>query len=329
MFCKPQLAITLGEPAGIGVDLFLQLLTERFSASFIVFADPQLILARAKRLNISITFTTDYSIILNGHLCDARIKPINCKNPLACGLPDKENVPYVIETLSQAIHACLNNECQALVTGPIHKAIINDGQIPFSGHTEFLAKQSGSRKTVMLLMNKIFKIALATTHIPLKDVPHSIDKALLLEIIQIIHEDFEKKFRIKNPRITVCGLNPHAGEQGHLGREEIEIIIPALDILREKYHYQLKGPIPADTAFTKNIANETDVYLAMYHDQGLPVLKYADFGESVNITLGLPFIRTSVDHGTALELAGTGKGHSSSFKQAILTAITLSQSIPN
>jgi 4-hydroxythreonine-4-phosphate dehydrogenase len=238
-----------------------------------------------------------------------------------CGQLDINNANYVTETLKVAAQLCINDTCQGLVTGPVQKSIINDAGIPFSGHTEFFADYCGGYP-VMMLATKDLRVALVTTHLPLKDISSTITPSLLEKVVRILHHDLQTKFNISNPQIAVCGLNPHAGENGHLGDEEIKTIIPALEKLR-KDGLLLTGPLPADTAFNPNILKAHDVILAMYHDQGLPTLKYAGFGNAVNITLGLPIIRTSVDHGTALDLAGTGKASSTSLESALDMAIQL------
>ncbi len=242
--------------------------------------------------------------------------------PSICGQLNTENVSYVLETLNSAADKCLLKEFDALVTGPIHKGIINESGLPFSGHTEYLASRSGACTPVMLLATGSLRVALVTTHIPLSFVARALSQEKIEKCIRLLHSEFKNKFKITNPRILVCGLNPHAGENGHLGTEEAEIIAPAIKSMQEE-GIDVSGPFPADTIFTKKYIDKADVILAMYHDQGLPVIKYAGFGQAVNITLGLPFIRTSVDHGTALDLAGTGKADPSSLIAAINTAIEL------
>ena len=231
----------------------------------------------------------------------------------------------MLATLARACDGCLNGEFAALITGPVHKGVINDAGIPFTGHTEFFADRAGGHRVVMMLATEELRVALATTHLPLKDVSAAITHASLREVITILHRDLQQKFAIPQPHIFVCGLNPHAGESGHMGREEIDTIIPALDSLREQ-GIQLTGPLPADTLFQPKYLQHADAVLAMYHDQGLPVLKFQGFGRAVNITLGLPFIRTSVDHGTALELAGLGQAEPGSFITALNLAITMIKS---
>jgi 4-hydroxythreonine-4-phosphate dehydrogenase len=242
--------------------------------------------------------------------------------PAIAGTLNPLNAPYVIETLRQAARGCLDNTYQAMVTGPVQKSVINDAGIPFIGHTEFLADETGTGLVVMMLATQELRVALATTHLALKDVPAAITAELLLQTLGILHRDLQDKFGIAAPRIAVLGLNPHAGEGGHMGREEIETIIPVLEQLRAT-GMDLLGPLPADTAFNPKVLENCDAVFAMYHDQGLPVLKYSGFGRAINITLGLPIIRTSVDHGTALELAGTGAADWHSLEQALTIACQL------
>ena len=235
---------------------------------------------------------------------------------------DRANARHVLQLLDRAIDGCVSGEFAAMVTAPVQKSVINDAGIKFSGHTEYLAERTGGAHPVMMLANGSLRVALATTHLPLKDVSAAITAELLQQVLRVVDRDLRTRFAIPAPRILVCGLNPHAGESGHLGREEIEIIAPALDALR-RAGMQLIGPAPADTAFTASMLQQADAVLAMFHDQGLPVIKYAGFENAVNVTLGLPIIRTSVDHGTALSLAGTGKADSSSLAAAIDMALQL------
>jgi len=294
-----KLAVTLGEPAGIGSELLKQLGSELNDC--VLVGDPQLIHRQLPR------FPTE------------RIEAVNLVEPSVLGQLNTANAQYVLDTIKIAAEGCLDGRYDAVVTNPIHKGIINDAGIPFSGHTEYLAELTGTKDVVMMLLNKVMKVALVTTHLPLKDVAQAITIKKIQSVIQIMIKDLQTKFAITNPHIAVCGLNPHAGEGGHLGHEENEIIIPALDELRQ-HGFQLSGPIPADTLFTPSQVKYYDAILAMYHDQGLAPLKYAGFGESVNITLGLPIIRTSVDHGTALDIAGQGIANAGSLKAAIKLA---------
>jgi 4-hydroxythreonine-4-phosphate dehydrogenase len=250
------------------------------------------------------------------------VLPVQLAEPAVPGQLNVANGPYVVETLARACDGALNGEFAALITGPVQKSIINDAGIPFIGHTEFFADRSLCERVVMMLATEELRVALATTHLPLKDVSDAITRQSLHEVITILDNDLKTKFGIASPQIYVCGLNPHAGEGGHMGREEIDTITPALDSLREK-GINLIGPLPADTLFQPKYLQHADAVLAMYHDQGLPVLKYQGFGRAVNITLGLPFIRTSVDHGTALDLAATGKADVGSFITALNLAINM------
>ena len=319
----PRIVITPGEPAGIGPDICLQICQKDWPCELIFVADPMLLARRATTLCLSIDVQlADLNQPVSKHQSGTiKVLPIELAKHEACGLLDVNNAEYITETLKTAAQLCIDNHCQALVTGPVQKSIINDAHIPFSGHTEFLAEYCRGYP-VMMLATKELRVALATTHLALKDVSPAINPSLLKKTITILHQDLQKKFAIPKPRIAVCGLNPHAGENGHLGNEEIETIIPTLKKLRQN-GLTLTGPLPADTAFTRPILKEHDVVLAMYHDQGLPTLKFSGFGDAVNITLGLPIIRTSVDHGTALDLAGTGKASSTSLESALDIAIQL------
>lgn len=321
-----RIAITPGEPAGIGPDLVVQLAQQAWSAELVVCADPTLLSSRAKRLNLPLTLLP-YQADKTPQAQAAGTLTI-APHPLAveaqCGQLNDKNGHYVVDTLRFAGERNISGEFDAVVTGPVHKGIINQAGVPFSGHTEFFAGLAGCNDVVMLLAAPSLKVALVTTHIPLAYVSKAITHERLQQIIKILHHDFVTKFAIKSPKIFVCGLNPHAGEDGHLGREELDIMIPALDELR-KQGMDLTGPLPADTIFQQKYLDQADVILAMYHDQGLPVLKSQSFGSAVNITLGLPFIRTSVDHGTALELAGSGKAELGSFLCALNQAIELAE----
>jgi 4-hydroxythreonine-4-phosphate dehydrogenase len=319
-----RLLITPGEPAGIGPDLLLQLAQQPQAAELVAVGDIALLTARARQLNLPmalepITLDSPRAPHHAGHL---RVLPVALKATVKCGQLDVRNAPYVLETLTLAAHACLEGKADALVTGPVQKSIIADAGIAFSGHTEFLAELCHAPMPVMMLTAGRLRVALATTHLALKDVAAAITHERLDAVLRVLHHDLQTKFGIAQPRILCCGLNPHAGEGGHLGREEIETIVPTLDALR-KDGIRVIGPLPADTLFTPKILEGADAVLAMYHDQGLPVLKYAGFGSAVNITLGLPILRTSVDHGTALELAGTGQADAGSFRAAIQSAIAL------
>ncbi len=320
-----KIAVTPGEPAGVGPDLTIELAQQQWPAQLVIFADEAMMLERASMLGKPLKLTHyvagETRIQEPGELF---IQPIPVAVPVIPGELNSENGHYVVETLRQACQANIEGDFDAVVTGPVNKGIINKAGISFSGHTEFFAHQSNTIDVVMLLSTEGLNVALATTHIPLEYVSRAITRERLHQVIHIIHTDLKLKFNITQPHIYVCGLNPHAGEDGHIGREEIETISPALNELREQ-GIHITGPLPADTIFQPKYLADADVVLAMYHDQGLPVLKYKGFGASVNITLGLPFIRTSVDHGTALDLAGKGEADSGSFTQAMLKAIELAK----
>lgn len=303
----PRIAITSGEPAGIGPDLCLMLAKYQINAKITVIGDAQMLNARAKQLNIANTLN---------------ILHTPTAAPVLAGTIDAANSQYVLNTLTRAVDGCLSGEFDAMVTAPVHKGVINDAGIPFIGHTEFLAEYTQTKQVVMMLVGGGLRVALATTHLPLSKVPAAINQADLELTIRILHADLISKFSLKNPHILVAGLNPHAGENGYLGDEEINIINPVLEKLRQA-GMRLTGALPADTLFTKKHLENADAVLAMYHDQGLSVLKYASFGTGVNITLGLPIIRTSVDHGTALDMAGHGRIDIGSMLAAIDLAIKL------
>lgn len=315
------LIITSGEPAGIGPDLCLQLAQQ--DQPLVVIADKALLQQRAVQLDIEVKFH-EYSPaepVASGKLS---VLHVPLARPVTAGQLDSLNASYVLEILNRAAQGCLSGEFSGMVTAPVHKGVINDAGIPFTGHTEFLAEQTHSPLVVMMLAGGGMRVALATTHLPLREVADAITADLLEDILRILHRDLQTRFGIAQPRILVAGLNPHAGEGGHLGREEIEVMIPVLDKLRAE-GMDLSPPLPADTLFAAHRLRECDAVLAMYHDQGLPVLKHASFGEGVNITLGMPIIRTSVDHGTALELAGTGKANVGSLLEAIKVAREMTQ----
>ena len=322
----PRIAITAGEPAGIGPDLCVLLAYKPLDAEIIIIADKNMLQSRARALNIDIQIQ-DYSAETHtAHLGNGSITVLNktTDQTVVAGQLDAGNSQYVLETLKNAAQGCMNKDFDAMMTAPVHKGIINDAGIAFSGHTEFLAELTNTAQVVMMLVGSGLRVALATTHLALKDVPAAITKTGLETTIRILHADLVQKFGVSNPRILVAGLNPHAGEDGYLGREEIDIINPVLEKLRAE-GMQLIGALPADTLFAKHHLSKADAVLAMYHDQGLPVLKHASFGEGVNVTLGLPIIRTSVDHGTALDLAGTGKIDIGSMLAAIELAIALAK----
>ncbi len=317
-----RFVITPGEPAGIGPDICIQLAQHPpDDCELIVIADASLMVERAKQLGLPLNFDTFSSsgprrVSEFGRLT---LIPVSLATPCSVGKLEPTNAAYVLETLTQAVTLCRQGSCDALITGPVHKGVINQAGFQFSGHTEFLAEKCQQDLTVMMLATEGLRVALVTTHLPLIEVPGAITKDRLGRIITILHKDLSDKFGIADPNILVCGLNPHAGEGGYLGREEIEIIEPVLQAKRQE-GVRLTGPLPADTLFTDKYLNNADAVLAMYHDQGLPVLKYKGFGRASNITLGLPIIRTSVDHGTALDLAGSGKADTGSLYNAIDTA---------
>jgi 4-hydroxythreonine-4-phosphate dehydrogenase len=317
------LALTPGEPAGIGPDLTVMLAQQPQARPLIAFADPELLATRAAELGLPLRIR-DIGGDLPSHPAEAGeiyVFPVTLRSPSVAGHLDPANAAYVLETLEAATRACQQGRCGALVTAPVHKGVINDAGMPFTGHTEYLAALTGG-EPVMMLACPGLRVALATTHLPLRQVADAIDRPLLERVIRILHQDLVTRFDIPRPRILVCGLNPHAGEGGHLGREEMDVIVPVLDALRSQ-GVDLQGPLPADTLFTPRHLTDADAVLAMYHDQGLPVLKHMGFGEAVNITLGLPIVRTSVDHGTALDLAGTGRAQPGSLQAAIGLAMRL------
>lgn len=316
----PRLIVTAGEPAGIGPDLIIQLAQQAIAAQVAVVADPVLLAQRASLLGLPLRLIgASDAAHLPGSL---QVHPVETAAVVNPGHLDPANAGYVLHTLRVAARACLQGHADAMVTGPVHKGVINDAGVAFSGHTEFLAELCDAALPVMLLAAPGLRVALATTHLPLRAVADAITRDSLRAVLEILDHDLRSKFGIKRPRILVCGLNPHAGEGGHLGREEIDTLIPVLEQLRDR-GLDVVGPLPADTLFTARGLAGADAVLAMYHDQGLPVLKSSGFGEAVNITLGLPIIRTSVDHGTALELAGSGRADAGSLKAAIEAAIQL------
>ena len=310
------LAITAGEPAGIGPDLCVQL--ARHDRSLVVIADKSLLQQRAAELGINLLLH-DYTAALPCLSGKLSVLHIPLVHSAQAGKLDPANSTYVLETLRRAVQGCMSGEFSGMVTAPVHKSVINDAGFAFTGHTEFLAEQSHTPQVVMMLAGGGMRVALVTTHLPLREVADAITAPLLESVLRILQHDLQFRFGIAQPRILVAGLNPHAGEDGYLGREEIDVMIPVLNRLRAE-GMNVSAPLPADTLFAQHRLQECDAVLTMYHDQGLPVLKHASFGGGVNITLGLPFIRTSVDHGTALELAGTGKAEAGSLLEAIRVA---------
>jgi len=319
----PTIAVTPGEPAGIGPDLLLKLAeATTLPCKLVAVADPDLLRERAAILKLDITIEDwEQQKHQQGALA---VAPVSLRATCRCGQLNANNAIYVLETLDLAVQSCLDGTYDALVTGPVHKGIINDAGIPFTGHTEYLAEKTGSELPVMLLVAPELRVALATTHLPLADVSARITRSLLTAVLNVLHSDLSNLIGIASPRIAVLGLNPHAGEGGHLGTEEIEVIGPVISELQTQ-GWQISGPYPADTIFAPALRKQFDVIVAMYHDQGLPALKALGFGNAVNVTLGLPILRTSVDHGTALERAGTGEIDTGSLLNAINLAATVAQ----
>lgn len=320
-----RIALTPGEPSGIGPDICIQLAQENLSCQLVVIADPELLKQRAKLLNLTLSinlFDAEQPVTQQppGTLT---VLPCSLKEQAECGKLNQSNSHYVVETIETATQGCLSGLFSAMVTGPVQKGIINDAGIAFTGHTEYIAAITGGHP-VMMLATEGLRVALVTTHLPLAEVSKAITRETLATVIHLLDADLRHRFGLKQPRILVCGLNPHAGEGGYLGREEIDIIEPVLEQCRQ-HGIKLQGPLPADTLFNEKYLKNTDAVLAMYHDQGLPVLKYKGFGKAVNITLGLPIIRTSVDHGTALDLAGSGKAEVGSLALALQTAIDMAE----
>jgi 4-hydroxythreonine-4-phosphate dehydrogenase len=319
-----RLAITPGEPAGVGPDLCVLLAQRPHPAELVAVADPQLLRERARQLGVAVAIVP----FDPGRPAQAQrpgrltVLDVPLRAPATAGRLDAANAPYVLACLDAAVDGCRAGRFDAMVTGPVHKGIINDAGIPFIGHTEYLAGRCATPRVVMMLATAGLRVALATTHLPLASVSAAITREELTTTLRILIADLRARFGIARPRILVCGLNPHAGEGGHLGREEIEVIAPVLESLRGA-DAELLGPLPADTLFTPKFLDHADAVLAMYHDQGLPVLKYKGFGRAVNITLGLPIVRTSVDHGTALDLAGSGRGDTGSLETALDAALEM------
>lgn len=314
----PRIVVTSGEPAGIGPDIALELAEHYQDYELIVIGDPVLLWQRAEQLGKVVDFelidldaaaTTTPAGVL-------RYLPVALVEPVEAGVLNSHNASYVLQTLLIAHRGCETGQFDAMVTCPVHKGVINDADIPFTGHTEFLAEQAGVDKVVMMLACDSFRVALVTTHLPLREVSDAITSDTLIRTIEIIEKAMQSQFDIMRPKIAVCGLNPHAGEDGYLGQEEIKVINPVIADFQAK-GLAISGSWPADTIFLKERLEDIDVVLAMYHDQGLPVLKHAGFSSAVNVTLGLPYIRTSVDHGTALDLAGTGRAKMGSLEAAL------------
>lgn len=324
-----RLLITPGEPAGIGPDITVQLAQQSFPAELIVVADPSLLASRAKLLGLPLNIIEcDLRAAPEPHLSGTiKVIPESLNAPVTPGKLNSANAEYVMRTLKTAAALCLKNQADGIVTGPVHKGVMNDAGIAFSGHTEFFAECCDVTQTVMLFVVDELKVALVTTHLPLCEVSKAITREKLQSVLAILNAELKRQFHLSSPHILVCGLNPHAGENGYLGREEIDTITPVLNELRAGGD-ALEGPLPADTIFTQQVLQRADAVLAMYHDQALPLVKYLGFGSAVNVTLGLPFIRTSVDHGTALDIAGSGAADAGSMVAAVKLAMKLTDSTP-
>ena len=317
-----SLALTPGEPAGVGPDLLIQTVQKAHQHVLVAFADPDLLLSRASQLGLPLKLVepSDRPAVAS----ELAVVPIRLSEPVVPGQLAVGNAQYVLDCIDAAVKAVQARDCHGLVTGPVQKSILNDAGIIFTGHTEYLAALTHTKTVVMMLATERLRVALATTHLPLRDVADAITPDLLNNILTILCLDLKTKFGINNPRVLVCGLNPHAGEGGHLGSEEIDVIAPVLESFRQ-CGIDVVGPLPADTLFTPKYLDSADAVLAMYHDQGLPVLKFQGFGSAANITLGLPIIRTSVDHGTALDLAASGAASNGSLKAAIGVAANMAK----
>jgi len=318
---QAPIAVTSGEPAGIGPDICLMLASRVFPRQLVVLADRNLLADRARQLRLAVSFR-DYRPSEAAPTGTLEVIHVPLLAPCSAGKLAPANARYVLALIERAMAGCRSGEFAAMVTAPVHKGVINDAGIAFSGHTEYLDEKSGAAGVVMMLVGGGMRVALATTHVPLAEVPRVLSRESLEKTLRIIFAELSRRFGIAAPRVLVAGLNPHSGESGHLGREEIEVIAPVIERLRGE-GLRLEGPIPADTLFVPTLLQGADCVLAMYHDQGLPVLKYASFGGGTNITLGLPFVRTSVDHGTALDLAAKGGADPGSLYAAVDTAIAL------
>ena len=310
-----RLVVTAGEPAGIGPELCLSLASSPWAERIVVIADPDMLRDRATEVGKTIVLREYAGPGRSANAGELEVLPQILPARAVCGRPDPANARSLLAGLKRAVDGCLSGEFAAMITGPLQKSVINDAGIPFTGHTEYLAELTGARLPVMLLVSGALRVALATTHMPLREVPRRLTTTGIVAVLEVLHTDLVSRFRISTPEIVVCGLNPHAGEGGYLGHEDQEIIRPAIEQCRA-IGMHVRGPLPADTAFTP-AAGHADAILAMYHDQGLPVIKYAGFGRIVNVTLGLPIVRTSVDHGTALDLAGKGEADPGSMLAAV------------
>jgi 4-hydroxythreonine-4-phosphate dehydrogenase len=323
------IVLTSGEPAGIGPDVCAALACEALPLRWGALGDPDVLRVRCEQLRLTVRVVVrEAAAALEPHRPGVlQVLPVHAPSPVEPGRLDPRNADYVLEQVRTGVALCVGGECGALVTAPVHKSVINDAGIAFSGHTELLAELTGSAQPVMMLASPALQVALATTHLPLRRVADTLSQSLLTRVLTVLHDDLESRFGIDDPRVLVLGLNPHAGEGGALGDEEIRVIAPVIDALSRRGH-RLVGPVSADTAFTAESLERCDVVLAMYHDQGLPVLKTQGFGEIVNVTLGLPIVRTSVDHGTALALAGTGRAKHGSLRAAVEMAAKLALAPP-
>jgi 4-hydroxythreonine-4-phosphate dehydrogenase len=319
----PPIVVTAGEPAGIGPDIVLALAQTSWPTPLAIISNKQLLADRAKQLGVTVNIIDYNGQNTCGNGCLAVID-VPLKAPVTPGQLNPDNATHVLDCLTLAADGCLNNQYRAIVTAAVHKGLINDAGIAFTGHTDFFKQRSKSQRVVMFFESAAFKLGLATTHLPLADVAGALTQAQLEQTLEIMHHALKTQYKIATPRIGVLGLNPHAGESGHLGREEITIIQPVINSLRQQ-GFLLSDPLPADTAFLPTHLSRYDAYLSMYHDQALPVLKHLGFDSAVNVSLGLPFVRTSVDHGTALTLAGTGKAAPQSLLAAVQSAAFLSQ----
>jgi 4-hydroxythreonine-4-phosphate dehydrogenase len=321
----PRILITSGEPAGIGPDIIIQLAQQSWPAELVVLSDPALLMARARDLKLPLALKPfdEHALPQKSAPSQLKILPLALTAPVVAGRLNKANATYVMQLLASASQLALKKKVAALVTAPVHKGILNEAGFSFRGHTEFFAEQAGVAKVLMLFVMEKARVALATTHLPLAQVPAALNAEGLETSLRLLHHALVTQFHLADPTILVCGLNPHAGEGGHLGREEIEVITPTLEKLRRE-QLKLVGPLAADTIFTAKLLQQADAIVAMYHDQALPVVKYMSFGKAVNLTLGLPFIRTSVDHGTALDVAATGQADAGSIEAALALALTLS-----
>jgi 4-hydroxythreonine-4-phosphate dehydrogenase len=319
----PRLALTSGEPAGIGPELCLAIAQDAPDCELVCLADRDLLASRARLTNADVQLREyDPRAKVRHSPGTLNVLHVPCPVPSEPGRLDTRNAPYVLALLDRAVDGCLAGEFDAVVTAPVQKSVINDAGIPFMGHTEYFAARTNTPQPVMLLVAGTLRVALATTHLPLKAVSDALETDRLIDTVRILDRGLRDRWHIEAPRIAVCGLNPHAGERGHLGDEELRIIAPALEACRFQ-GLHVDGPLPADTVFVPHALARYDAVLAMYHDQGLPVLKHAGFGRAVNVTLGLPLVRTSVDHGTALDLAGSGRADAGSLAAALALALQL------